>query len=56
MTLDRQRLTIAVNPEGVSAPMIRVAIGDDVRELCPGDRHVFELDSATPAPEPQTTG
>jgi hypothetical protein len=36
--------------------MIKVAIGDDVRELCPGDRHAFELEPATPAGEPQITG
>jgi trehalose/maltose hydrolase-like predicted phosphorylase len=56
VTLDSQRLTVAVNREGVGAPMIKVAIGDDVRELCPGDRHAFELESATPAGEPQITG
>jgi len=42
VTLSGDRLTLAVHPEGVSHP-IRAGILGDVRELCPGDRAVFEL-------------
>jgi hypothetical protein len=44
--LGQERLTLAAHPEGGSKP-IRVAVGDEVRELCPGDRHTFELRQAT---------
>jgi trehalose/maltose hydrolase-like predicted phosphorylase len=40
--LARERLTVAAHPEGVSRP-IRVAVGEDVRELCPGERFTFQL-------------
>jgi hypothetical protein len=45
------RLTLAVEPEGVSSPVWVGACGD-VRELCPGERTVFELsrDPATAGP------
>jgi len=42
VTLGGGRLTLAVHHEGVSRP-IRAGIAGDVRELCPGDRAVFEL-------------
>jgi trehalose/maltose hydrolase-like predicted phosphorylase len=42
VTLSGDRLTLAVHPEGVSRT-IRAGIAGDVRELCPGDRAVFEL-------------
>ncbi len=42
VTLTRDRLTLAVHPEGASRP-IRVAIPGDVRELRPGEQTVFEL-------------
>jgi trehalose/maltose hydrolase-like predicted phosphorylase len=42
VTLSPDRLTLAVDPEGVSLP-IKVAVADEVRELCPGDRTAFEL-------------
>lgn len=40
---------------GVSQP-IKVGVGDDVRELRPGDRCTFELPSATPAEHQQANG
>jgi trehalose/maltose hydrolase-like predicted phosphorylase len=40
--LGHKRLTLGAHPEGASRP-IRVAVGGEVRELCPGDRHTFEL-------------
>jgi trehalose/maltose hydrolase-like predicted phosphorylase len=43
------RLTVAAHPEGVSRP-IRVAVGDDVRELCAGDETTFELGLGWQAP------
>jgi len=45
--LTGRRLTLAVHPEGGSRP-VRVAVGGDSRELCPGDQTVFEL-SRNPA-------
>jgi trehalose/maltose hydrolase-like predicted phosphorylase len=42
VTLTGDHLTLAVHPEGASRPA-RVAVRDDVRELCPGDQTVFEL-------------
>ena len=50
VTLTGDHLTLAVHPEGASRP-IRVAVRDDVRELCPGDKTVFELSR-----NPATTG
>jgi trehalose/maltose hydrolase-like predicted phosphorylase len=41
------KLALAVDPEGVSRP-VRVGVGGDVRELCPGDRCVFEAQPAAP--------
>jgi trehalose/maltose hydrolase-like predicted phosphorylase len=50
VTLTGDRLTLASHPEGVSRP-VSVGVRDDVRELCPGDRTVFELNQG-----PATTG
>jgi trehalose/maltose hydrolase-like predicted phosphorylase len=50
VTLAGDHLTLAVPPEGASRP-VRVAVRDDVRELCPGDQTVFELSR-----NPATTG
>ena len=47
VTLTGDRLTLAVRAEGASRP-VRVAVGDDVRELNAGDQAVFEL-SRNPA-------
>jgi trehalose/maltose hydrolase-like predicted phosphorylase len=47
VTLTGDHLRLAVHPEGASRP-VRVAVRDDVRELCPGDQAVFEL-SRNPA-------
>jgi trehalose/maltose hydrolase-like predicted phosphorylase len=55
VTLSRVRLTVAAHPEGASRP-IRVAIGEDIRELCPGDRHTFELRRASSAELQQARG
>jgi len=51
VTLSRDRLTLAVPPEGASHP-IRAGIPGDVRELCPGDQAVFELNGGVSANEP----
>jgi trehalose/maltose hydrolase-like predicted phosphorylase len=42
VTLAAGQLTVAADPEGFSRP-IRVGVGDEVHELCPGDRHTFSL-------------
>jgi trehalose/maltose hydrolase-like predicted phosphorylase len=47
VTVTAGHLTLVVHPEGSSRP-VRVAVRDDVRELCPGDQTVFEL-SRNPA-------
>ena len=43
-TLDHERLAIAVHREGARGP-IRLGVGDEVRELCPGDTEEFALSS-----------
>jgi len=47
VTLQTGELRVAVKGEGLSRP-IRVGVGDDVRELCPGDEWTFAL-AAQPA-------
>jgi trehalose/maltose hydrolase-like predicted phosphorylase len=42
VTLTDHTLTLAAHPEGVNRP-IRVGVGDEVRDFCPGDRYTFEL-------------
>jgi hypothetical protein len=42
--VDHERLVLTVHREGAGGP-IRVAVGDQVRELCPGDTETFELSS-----------
>jgi trehalose/maltose hydrolase-like predicted phosphorylase len=42
VTLTDHQLTLAAHPEGVNQP-IKVGVGDQVREFCPGDHHTFEL-------------
>jgi len=42
VTLSRGQLTLAVHPEGASHP-IQAGIPGDIRELCPGDQAVFQL-------------
>jgi trehalose/maltose hydrolase-like predicted phosphorylase len=44
VALDRDRLRLTVLREGAGGP-IRIAVGDQVRELCPGDTETFELSS-----------
>ena len=45
VTLDRERLAIAVHREGAGGP-IRVGVGDEVREVRPGESEEFDLSSA----------
>ena len=42
--LDRDRLVLTVHREGAGGP-IRIAVDDQVRELCPGETETFELSS-----------
>jgi trehalose/maltose hydrolase-like predicted phosphorylase len=51
VTLTGDHLTLAAHPEGGSRP-VRVGVGDDVRELCPGDRTAFGLSENPAATEP----
>jgi trehalose/maltose hydrolase-like predicted phosphorylase len=51
VTLTGDRLTLAAHAEGVSRP-VRVGVGDDVRELRPGDRTVFVLSQNPATTEP----
>jgi trehalose/maltose hydrolase-like predicted phosphorylase len=44
VALDHHRLTLAVHREGAGGP-IRVAVGEEARDLCPGDTEAFELSS-----------
>ena len=48
VTLEHGELTVVVPAEGFSRP-VRVAVGDEVRELCGGDRHTFALAPTTSA-------
>ncbi len=47
VTLRAGELSVSVHGEGLSRP-IRVGVGDEVRDLCPGDSHTFAL-AAQPA-------
>jgi trehalose/maltose hydrolase-like predicted phosphorylase len=42
------QLTVAVPAEGFSRP-VRVAVGDEIRELCAGDEHRFTVEQKTSA-------
>jgi trehalose/maltose hydrolase-like predicted phosphorylase len=55
VTLAGGTLTLTAHPEGASHP-IRVAVHDDERELCPGDRCTFELRPAPDAPAQRAHG
>jgi trehalose/maltose hydrolase-like predicted phosphorylase len=46
VTLGDGGLTVAVHAEGLSRP-IRVAVGDEIRELRAGDQHTFALKATT---------
>ena len=48
VSLDRDRLVLTVHREGAGGP-IRIAVGDQVRELCPGETETFELSSPVTA-------
>lgn len=48
LTVDHERLVIAVHREGAGGP-IRLGVGDDIRELCPGDTETFELSAPVAA-------
>ena len=50
VTLSKDRLMLALHPEGASGP-IRVGVGGEIRELRPGDRYMFRLAPAMPAEE-----
>jgi trehalose/maltose hydrolase-like predicted phosphorylase len=55
VTLNKDRLTLAVYPEGASGP-IRVGAGGEIRELCLGDRYMFVLSRAMSAEERRVDG
>jgi trehalose/maltose hydrolase-like predicted phosphorylase len=55
VALAPSRLTVAADPEGTNRP-IRVAVADDVRELCPGDQETFQLRQETSAELQQAHG
>jgi trehalose/maltose hydrolase-like predicted phosphorylase len=48
LTLGHDRLVLTVHREGAGGP-IRVGVGDEIRELCPGDTVTFELSSPVAA-------
>jgi hypothetical protein len=50
VTLDKDRLTLVLHPEGATGP-IKVGAGGEIRELRPGDRQMFQLPPAIPAEE-----
>jgi trehalose/maltose hydrolase-like predicted phosphorylase len=46
VTLADQGLTLAAHPEGARQP-IKVAVGEEIHEICPGERRLFELRRTT---------
>jgi trehalose/maltose hydrolase-like predicted phosphorylase len=44
VSLDHDQLVLTVHREGAGGP-IRIAVGDQLRELCPGETETFELSS-----------
>jgi trehalose/maltose hydrolase-like predicted phosphorylase len=48
VSLGRDRLMLTVHREGAGGP-IRIAVGDQVRDLCPGETETFELSSPVTA-------
>jgi len=46
VTLERGELTVVADAEGFSRP-VRVGVGDEVHELCAGDRCAFPLGRET---------
>jgi trehalose/maltose hydrolase-like predicted phosphorylase len=48
VSLERDRLLLTVHQEGAGGP-IRIAVGDQVRELCAGETETFELPSPVAA-------
>ncbi len=55
VTLADGRLTLTAHREGVRRP-ISVGVGDDVRELCPGDQYTFALGQGAHAGHQQARG
>jgi hypothetical protein len=55
VTLNKDSLTLALHPVGASGP-VRVGVGGEIRELCPGDRYMFRLSPARPAEERRVNG
>jgi trehalose/maltose hydrolase-like predicted phosphorylase len=51
VTFDHERLTIAVHREGAGGPIL-IGVGDELRELCPGDTEAFDLSSSVTAAGP----
>jgi len=48
VSVDRDRLVLRVHREGAGGP-IRIAVGDQVRELCPGETETIELSPSVAA-------
>ncbi|MBV9192655.1 MAG: glycoside hydrolase family 65 protein [Solirubrobacterales bacterium] len=56
VTLEGGELTVCADAEGLSRP-VQVGVGDQVIELCPGDRHAFTLpESGVPHHNKQPEG
>ena len=50
VSLNHDRLVLTVHREGAGGP-IRIAVGDEVRELCPGETETYKLSSPVAAAE-----
>jgi hypothetical protein len=55
VTLAGGRLTLIAHREGARRPVL-VGVGDEIRELCPGDRCTFELRQGAHAGREQAPG
>ncbi len=49
VSFEGDRLTVVADPEGQSRP-VRVGVGEQVYEMCPGDRRTFSLSRETAVP------
>jgi trehalose/maltose hydrolase-like predicted phosphorylase len=53
VTIDHDHLELAVHREGAGRP-IRVAVGEEIRDLGPGDKETFDLSATASAGERET--
>lgn len=55
VTLSKNSLTLVLHPDGASGP-VKVGVGSDIRELRPGDQHMFRLSPGPSAKQRRASG